>query len=231
MRVAITGGAGLIGSSIGSALIAQGFDVLGIDNLSGGLLENINVFSKFHQVDCCDLEKLDDIFEGVDVLVDCVSAAYEGLSIFSPAYVSRNVFQSSVASFTAAIRAGAKRIVYFSSMARYGAQSSPFTEALEPRPIDPYGVAKTAAETMLSCLRKYHDFSYCIIVPHNVYGPRQRYYDPFRNVISLTINRILLGLPPLVFGDGAQRRSFTYIDDIIPVIHKKSEFVVGKLVL
>jgi UDP-glucose 4-epimerase len=218
MKIAITGAAGLIGSSIGAALINRGIDVVGIDNLSGGLPENVNVFSRFHKIDCNELDKLYDIFYGVDVLVDCASAAYEGLSVFSPNYVSKNVFQSSVASFTAALGSGTKRILYFSSMARYGAQSAPFTERLQPQPIDPYGVAKVAAESMLACLRKYHDFSYSVIVPHNVYGPRQRYYDPFRNVISLTINRILLGLPPLVFGSGAQKRSFTYIDDIIPVI-------------
>lgn len=221
LKIAITGAAGLIGSTLGLHLTNKGHTVVGVDNLTGGLPENRLVFGKsFHCVDCNNTETLQKIFERTDVLVDCAATAYEGLSVFSPAYISQNVFQSSVSSITAALASSVRHIVYFSSMARYGAGRAPFKETDQPTPIDPYGIAKYSVEQMLACLKRYHDFEYTVIVPHNVYGPRQRYYDPFRNVISLTINRILLGLPPVVYGNGNQKRSFTYINDLVPpVVH------------
>jgi UDP-glucose 4-epimerase len=210
MKIVITGAAGLIGSTLGVELIKQGHSVLGIDNLSGGLTENAGLFGEhFFEADCNDFPTLVKLMSGAEVLVDCAAAPYEGLSIFSPAFIFKNVCQSSITSFSAALASGVKRVVYFSSMARYGDSQAPFRETAEATPIDPYGMAKLTAEKTLSCLKMYHEFSYTVIVPHNVYGPRQRYYDPYRNVISLNINRILSGLRPVVFGDGSQRRSFT----------------------
>jgi UDP-glucose 4-epimerase len=100
-------------------------------------------------------------------------------------------------------------------MARYGAIMPPFTEELEPKPQDPYGIGKLAAEHILRNLCETHDVEYVIAVPHNIIGPRQKYDDPFRNVASIMINLMLQGRQPIIYGDGAQERCFSYIDDCI----------------
>jgi UDP-glucose 4-epimerase len=95
-----------------------------------------------------------------------------------------------------------------------------FDENMLPRPVDPYGVAKYASELCIETLSEAHGFEYAIAVPHNIYGPRQKYDDPFRNVVSIMINRMLVGKQPIIYGDGMQKRSFTYIDDAISALEK-----------
>jgi UDP-glucose 4-epimerase len=101
-------------------------------------------------------------------------------------------------------------------MARYGDNRPPFTEDQEPRPVDPYGISKVAGEQMLRTLCDAHGVEFNIAVPHNIIGPRQRYDDPFRNVASIMINRMLRGLQPVIYGDGSQKRCFSFIDDVVP---------------
>jgi len=75
-------------------------------------------------------------------------------------------------------------------------------------------------EDAIKILSDVHGFDYCIIRPHNVYGPRQAYWDPYRNVVAIFINRVMKGLPPIIYGDGKQTRAFSYIDDVIPCVVK-----------
>ena len=119
-----------------------------------------------------------------------------------------------------------KRFVFCSSMARYGNQKSPFHENMIPKPEDPYGIAKVAVEESLKLLCETHSMDYNIAVPHNIIGPRQKYDDPFRNVVSIMINRMLQGKAPIIYGDGKQTRCFSYIDDclscLIPMLDQKN---------
>jgi UDP-glucose 4-epimerase len=105
-------------------------------------------------------------------------------------------------------------------MARYGEQISPFHESDTPAPVDPYGIAKVAVEQTLKTLGNTHGMDWNIAVPHNIIGPRQRYDDPFRNVVSIMINRNLQGKPAYIYGDGEQQRCFSYIDDCIYCLEK-----------
>jgi UDP-glucose 4-epimerase len=100
-------------------------------------------------------------------------------------------------------------------MARYGNQEYPFKETQAPKPVDPYAIAKVAGEDVLRCLAELNNMEWVIAVPHNIVGPRQRYDDPFRNVMSIMINRVLQNKPPIVYGDGSQMRCFSFIDDCI----------------
>ena len=86
---------------------------------------------------------------------------------------------------------------------------------MEPNPIDPYGISKVAVEKVLTNLCNLNNIQWVIAVPHNIIGPRQKYDDPFRNVVSIMLNRMLLGKPAIIFGDGKQKRCFSYIDDCI----------------
>lgn len=191
----------------------------GNDNFICG---NISNYLLARKIDCRDYDEMLAALKQYkpDVLVHCAATAHEGLSSFSPSFITRNIYEASVATFSAAIAAGVKRIVYMSSMSRYGIGSPPFDEGQMPLPVDPYAVAKVAAEDTLKILAKTHGIDYSIAVPHNIIGTRQRYTDPFRNVASIMINRCKQGKPPIIYGDGNQTRCFSPISDCIPSLIK-----------
>ena len=93
-----------------------------------------------------------EVMKGVDIVYHCAATAHEGLSVFSPYEISKNNFLASVSVFSAAVSHKVKRIIFCSSMARYGNQNTPFTEDMNPKPVDPYGIAKVAAEKILTNL-------------------------------------------------------------------------------
>lgn len=215
-RVLITGAAGFLGSHVAEAFVGLGWSVVGVDNLLGGDQDNVPDGVEFHHRDCTDLVSVMSVFEGVDLVYHCAAAPHEGLSVFSPCVITHHTYISTVVVATAAIRAGVRRIVFTSSMARYGHQEPlPFVETMTPRPVDPYGVAKVASEQVLDCLNRAHGIEYVIAVPHNIIGPRQKYDDPFRNVASIMINRMLQGKQPIIYGDGLQTRSFSFVADCV----------------
>jgi UDP-glucose 4-epimerase len=220
MKIFITGIAGFLGSHLADRMIKLGHTVAGNDTLIGGYLDNIPNGVEFHQIDCCDVEEMTKAMQGSDVVYHCAATAHEGLSIFSPSFITRNIFQASVATISAAIQNKVKRFVYCSSMARYGNQEYPFKETQIPKPVDPYAIAKVAGEDVLRCLAELNNMEWVIAVPHNIVGPRQRYDDPFRNVMSIMINRVLQNKPPIVYGDGSQMRCFSFIDDCIFCLEK-----------
>ena len=164
--------------------------------------------------------------KNVDVVYHCAATAHEGLSVFSPYEITRNNYLASVSIFSAAINEKVKRIIFCSSMARYGDQQTPFTEDMKTKPVDPYGISKVAAEDVLKNLCELNNIEWVIAVPHNIIGPRQIYTDPYRNVVSIFLNRMLQGKPPIVYGDGKQKRCFSYIDDclscMIPMLDQKN---------
>ena len=105
-------------------------------------------------------------------------------------------------------------------MARYGDIKVPFKEDDILNPVDPYGVSKVAAENILKILCDTHGVEYNIAVPHNIIGPKQKYDDPFRNVVSIMTNLILQKRQPIIYGDGEQKRCFSDIDDCIYCLDK-----------
>ena len=220
MHIFITGIAGFLGSHLADRFVELGHTVSGNDTLIGGYEDNVNSRANFYKVDCCDRSRMAEIMQGVDIVVHTAATAHEGLSVFSPDFITRNIFQASVSTISAAIENNVKRFVYCSSMARYGDQNTPFTEDMDPKPVDPYGIAKVAGEDVLKSLCDTHGMEWNIAVPHNIVGPRQRYDDPFRNVMSIMINRSLQGKPCIIYGDGMQTRCFSYIDDCVDCLEK-----------
>lgn len=216
MRVFITGVAGFLGSHLADAFLAEGWEVSGIDSLIGGYVDNVPAGVTYFEGDLGDLELVTAAMEGADLVYHTAATAYEGLSVFSPAVVTRNIWHISTVAMTAAIRAGVSRFVHCSSMARYGTQDVvPFTEDMTPKPQDPYGIAKLGAELCLKNLAEVHGIELVIAVPHNIVGPRQKYDDPFRNVASIMANLMLQGRQPVVYSDGKQMRCFSDIRDDI----------------
>jgi UDP-glucose 4-epimerase len=232
MKIFITGIAGFLGSYIADYFITNGHSVSGCDNLFGGTMLNVNQNAEFYQHDITNLNGLSKIIRDCDVVYHCAAAAYEGVSLFAPSFICENIFTGSVNTFTAAIQAGVKRIVYCSSMARYGTNQTPFLETYIAQPQDPYGIAKEAAERVLINLCEHHGVEWVIAVPHSIYGPRQKYDDPYRNVVSIMVNLMLQGKPPIIYGDGEQKRCFSYIDDCVGILAKMAtaDNVVGEII-
>jgi UDP-glucose 4-epimerase len=221
MHIFITGIAGFLGSNLAEYYLKKNFKVSGCDNLIGGSLDNIDQKKiNFFKANCEDFEMMKKITKNVDILCHAAAFAHEGLSSFSPVLITNNNVTGSVSVFTAAIVNKVKRIVYCSSMARYGNIKIPFREEDELKPVDPYGVSKVAAENILKILSKTHGVEYNIAVPHNIIGPTQKYDDPFRNVVSIMINLMLQNKKPIIYGDGSQKRTFSDIDDCIYCLDK-----------
>jgi UDP-glucose 4-epimerase len=214
-NVLITGVAGFMGSNLADEFIKRGYSVIGIDNLIGGYKENVPEGVKFYEADLGNFDEVKDLFNGVDLVVHTACTAYEGLSVFSPALVTRNTSHITTVALSASVRAGVRKFVHMSSMARYGTQDTvPFTEDMTPKPQDPYGIAKYAAELLIKNICDTQGMEYVILVPHNIIGPRQKYDDPFRNVASIMINRMLQGKQPIIYGDGSQMRCFSFMQDV-----------------
>lgn len=221
MKILVTGVAGFLGSHLAKALQPK-HEILGIDNLIGGYLENVPEGIEFIQMNLNDPELYEVLKHWEpEVIYHCACTAYEGLSVFSPSLVTMNTFQNTSNLLSAAVAAGSlKRFVYLSSMSRYGKQEAPFTESMRPDPEDPYAIAKVASEQLLTQMASTFGFEYVIAVPHNIIGPGQKYDDPFRNVVSIMINRCLQGKAPVIYGDGYQTRCFSFIDDCLFTLTK-----------
>ncbi len=215
MNIFITGVAGFLGSHLADYFISKGHNVIGCDNLMGGYIDNVNKDVTFYNYECNDLNSMIKITKQVDIIYHCAASAHEGLSSFSPYYISKNTVDASVSVFTAGIVNKVKKIIFCSSMARYGDQTLPYSENMQPKPVDTYGIGKVAAEQYLINLCKTHGVNYTIAVPHNIIGPRQKYDDPYRNVVSIMINLMLQKRQPIIYGDGNQKRCFSYVDDCV----------------
>lgn len=214
-KIFITGAAGFLGSHLADKLLERGHQVVGVDNLLGGYRDNVSKEVEFHLADARDFAKLRALMKGVEVVYHCAAAPHEGLSVFSPNLVTEHTYNTTVATVSAAVTEGVKRVVLCSSMARYGDNPRvPFTEDMEPKPADPYGVAKYASELVTEILCKAHGLEYVHAVPHNIIGPRQKYDDPYRNVVSIMINLMLQGRQPIIYGDGEQKRAFSFVADV-----------------
>ena len=216
----VTGVAGFLGSYIADEMLSKGHKVIGCDNLTGGYLDNVSPKVEFYQYDCNFLNSMVKITRNVDVIYHCAATAYEGLSVFSPYFITKNVYQITASLMSAALQNRVKRFVFTSSMARYGANKVPFTEDMEPRPQDPYAIGKYASEILIKNLAQTHGIEYVIAVPHNIIGPRQKYDDPYRNVASIMINLMLQGRQPIIYGNGEQKRCFSFVQDCIQCLEK-----------
>lgn len=222
MKVLVTGSAGFMGSDLVDALLKEGYEVYGVDDLSWGYMENVNPQSKFTQLDLQDRKKTEAYIDEIkpELVFHLAADATEGRSQFTPINSTQRNYGAYLNLIVPCLKNGMKKMVLTSSMSVYGAQTPPFSEEMERRPEDIYAIAKSAMEHSTEVLSKVFDFKYTIIRPHNVYGPRQNLADPYRNVIAIFINRLLQGKNFFIYGDGNQKRAFSYIDDFTPYIVK-----------
>ncbi len=220
-RILVTGGAGFIGSHLVGELLGRKHEVVALDDLTGGFIDNVDKRAEFVQGSILDVELTSSLFarKQFDYVFHLAAYAAEGLSHFIKRFNYNNNLIGSVNLINAAVNTGVKCFVFTSSIAVYGtAAALPMTEETPAHPEDSYGIAKLAVEQELRISKEMFGLDYVVFRPHNVYGERQNIGDRYRNVVGIFMNQILQGKPMTVFGDGTQTRAFSYIGDIIPVM-------------
>jgi UDP-glucose 4-epimerase len=212
-KILVTGVAGLLGSWVSEHFVKLGYQVVGIDNLSGGYLENVHHKVDFHHTDLANKETIDVIMNNneFDYVYHFAAYAAVGLSPFVRNFNYVNNILASVNLINGSIKYGVKKFIFASSMDVYGVgeRLPPFTEDMIPRPLDPYGIAKYAIEMDLANAYRQFGLNYTVIRPHNIIGPRQNIWDRYRNVAGIFIRKAMAGEDLTVYGDGEQQRAFS----------------------
>jgi UDP-glucose 4-epimerase len=219
-QILVTGAAGFIGSHVCRHLLKAKYQVVGMDDLSGGFRDYVPDGVKFIEGSVTDTATVKKIFaeHKFEHVFHLAAYAAEGLSHFIKHFNYTNNLLGSVNLINASVNQGVKCFVFTSSIAVYGKNQLPMTEDAVPQPEDPYGIAKYAVELDLKETHEMFGMDYVVFRPHNVYGEFQNIGDRYRNVIGIFMNQIMQGQPMTIFGDGKQTRAFSYIDDVAPVI-------------
>ena len=217
MKVLVTGGAGFIGSHIVDSLIERGDEVVVVDNLSSGFMQNVNLSAKFYELSVGD-DRLAEVFEKEKPEVVSHHAAQIDLrkSVTEPIFDAEENILGSLNVILNAIRYGAKKFIYASSGgAVYGEpQYLPVDESHPIDPVSQYGVSKHTVEHYLNLYGRQHGLNYVILRYSNVYGPRQNPYSE-AGVIAIFARQMLLGKRPTIFGHGEQTRDYTHVSDVV----------------
>jgi len=227
MKILITGVAGLIGSRLADYIIENEPDVhiVGIDDLSGGYIENVNPKVELWQMNLIN-GNISECFErhNFDYVYHLAAYAAEGLSPFIRSYNYQNNLVATSRIINECIIHDVKRLIFTSTMAVYGhGNGEIFDETQVPCPVDPYGIAKYACEMDIKVAGEQHGLDWCIVRPHNVYGIKQNIWDKYRNVLGIWMYQHMNGEPMTIFGDGMQKRAFSYVDDCLEPLWKTSQ--------
>jgi len=222
-NVLVTGGEGFIGTHLVMELISQGHNVLVLDDGSGVSPESFRdpLFNACNiQIVRADVGHISpmavsalEAFE-TDVLYHLAATAREGASAYDPANTTwRNLYGYCNILEQLIKRCPLKHVVLASTMAVYGHGTPPFEEEQACTPADTYGFNKAAMEGITKNLSEFHEFSWTIVRPHNVYGPGQRLDDPYRNVVGIFMNRAMRNEPLYIYGNC--KRAFSYVTDTV----------------
>ncbi|MBI3684949.1 NAD-dependent epimerase/dehydratase family protein [Candidatus Azambacteria bacterium] len=212
----VTGGAGFIGSNLTDALIAQGHDVLVLDNLSTGKKENINPKATFINADIRRLEQIKPYFVGVDHVFHIAALPRVQLSIENPAETNDVNVNGTLNVLIAAKDAKVERVVYSASSSAYGdAKTMPLSEEMRPNPLSPYGLQKYIGEEYCRLFSLLCGLQTVSLRYFNVYGPRMAGEGAYLTVIKNFLMQKSQGKPMTITGDGEQTRDFTHVRDVV----------------
>ena len=216
-RALVTGGAGFVGSHLVDRLLADGYSVCVVDDLSTGSTSNVSPNAEFHRVDICNATPLHDVALRFRPEVVFHAAAQTDVrrSVREPDFDARVNVVGGLNVLRAAAAAGARRIVYASSAAVYGNPARvPVSETEPTRPISEYGASKLAFEHYLGAYSARGLIEYAALRYANVYGPRQRSSGE-AGVVSIFTRQMVAGEPVTIFGDGSKTRDYVYVGDVV----------------
>lgn len=218
-RYLITGIAGFIGSTLAHALVEQGHEVRGIDNLSTGTLDNLADIRRsisFQQMDLQDVAGMRSACEGVDYVLHQAAIASVPRSVKDPVGSHESNINGTLNLLIAARDAKVRRIVYAASSAAYGDQpTQPKQEDMPPLPLSPYAVQKLTCEYYIQSFYRAYGFEGICLRYFNIFGPRQAADSPYSGVIAQFICKMMAGETPTIFGDGLTSRDFNYVDNAV----------------
>jgi len=219
-RIAVTGGAGFIGSHIVDRIVEESREVVVIDDLSQGRLENIsghlnNKNFKFIKADIRDLARVEEIVKDADAIFHEAAVASVTRSFEDPIYTNDVNVTGTLNLLKACLQSSVKKFIYASSCAVYGNMEAPHqSEETPTSPKSPYAASKVAAENYCKTYNRLYGLEAIILRYFNVYGPRQS-CGPYSGVITKFIDRLMEGEPPVIHGDGEQTRDFVEVSDIV----------------
>jgi len=218
-RYLITGIAGFIGSTLAHALVEQGHEVAGIDNLSTGKLENladIKSSVEFHEADIQSYDAVRAAAEGADFILHQAALASVPRSVKDPLTSHESNINGTLQVLLAARDAGVKRIVYAASSSAYGDQpTQPKHEEMSPAPLSPYAVQKLTGEYYIQAFCKVYGMEGVCLRYFNIFGPRQAADSPYSGVIAQFIYKMMAGETPSIYGDGLTSRDFTFVQNAV----------------
>ncbi|RJL25188.1 NAD-dependent epimerase/dehydratase family protein [Bailinhaonella thermotolerans] len=221
MRVLVTGGAGFIGSNLVDRLLGDGHEVVAVDDLSSGSAANLRAASSSPRFDFQELDVREDglaeLAGRVRPEVVCHLAAQISVrkSVADPVADARLNVEGTVRVLEAARLAGARKVVFASSVALYGRPAAlPVPSDAPADPRSPYAASKLSGEVYLSTYRALHGLDYTALVLANVYGPRQS-PEGEAGVVAIFTDGLLNGSPTVVYGDGGQTRDYVYVEDVV----------------
>ncbi len=217
MKVLVTGGAGFIGSHIVDALIKQRHQVVVVDNLITGFLENITPEAKYYKMSVGDAE-LASVFEQEepDIVIHQAAQMVIARSVAEPVFDAQENILGSLNVILNCVRAGVKRIIYASSGgAIYGEpQYLPVDEKHPINPLSQYGISKHTVEHYLYLYGLQYGLNYVVLRYPNVYGPRQN-PEGEAGVVAIFAGQMLRGEQPTIFGSGDKTRDYTHVSDVV----------------
>ncbi len=218
-RYLITGIAGFIGSTLAHALVEQGHNVRGIDNLSTGRVENLAELGssiEFEQADLDDLPAMRAACDGVEFVLHQAALASVPRSVKDPLTSHASNINGTLNLLLAARDAGVKRIVYAASSSAYGNQpTQPKHEEMCPQPLSPYAVQKLTCEYYIQAFCQVYGMEGVCLRYFNIFGPRQAADSPYSGVIAQFIHKMMAGETPVIYGDGSTSRDFTFVANAV----------------
>lgn len=220
--ILVTGGAGFIGSNLVDALVARGYSVRVLDNLSTGKRSNLPTGAnvEFVEGDVADAQLVRRAVQGCGAVVHLAAVASVQASVDDPVGTHQSNFVGTLNLCEAMREAGVRRVVFASSAAVYGnnGEGQAIDEDVTKAPLTPYAADKLASEHYLDFYRRQHGLDPVVFRFFNIYGPRQDPSSPYSGVISIFTERAQQGLPIAVFGDGEQTRDFLYVGDLVEIL-------------
>jgi len=221
MKYVVVGGAGFIGSNIVDKLVEQNHEVVIIDNLSTGKMENINPKATLCKVNIDDtdtetIECLVNCMKGTDTVFLLAAKARVQPSIENPVEYETNNTIGTLNVLKCASDAGVRRVVYSASSSAYGnTEKLPSVESDPVNPLSPYGAQKYYGEVMCKMFSEVYGLETVSLRYFNIYGERQNVGGAYAMVIGIFVDQLLKGEPMTIRGDGEQRRDFTYVGDVV----------------